>query len=127
MPPTTSIRSTNSTNRFQEPAMKNLGNMLKQAQQMQAKMQEMQAELEAREVQGAAGGGMVTVTLNGKSELKSISIDPALMKEDEREVLEDLIKAAHADAKGRVEREMAEQMQKLTAGMPLPPGMKLPF
>ncbi len=107
--------------------MKNLGNMLKQAQQMQAKMQEMQAELEAREVQGAAGGGMVTVTLNGKSELKSIRIDPALMKEDEREVLEDLIKAAHADAKQRVEREMAEQMQKLTAGMPLPPGMKLPF
>jgi DNA-binding YbaB/EbfC family protein len=107
--------------------MKNLGNMLKQAQQMQAKMQEMQAELEAREVQGAAGGGMVQVTLNGKSELKSIRIDPALMKEDEREVLEDLIKAAHADAKARVEREMAEQMQKLTAGMPLPPGMKLPF
>jgi DNA-binding YbaB/EbfC family protein len=107
--------------------MKNLGNMLKQAQQMQAKMQEMQAELEARDVQGAAGGGMVTVTLNGKSELKSIRIDPALMKEDEREVLEDLIKAAHADAKARVEREMAEQMQKLTAGMPLPPGMKLPF
>ncbi len=107
--------------------MKNLGNMLKQAQQMQAKMQEMQAELEAREVQGAAGGGMVQVTLNGKSELKSVRIDPALMKEDEREVLEDLIKAAHADAKARVEREMAEQMQKLTAGMPLPPGMKLPF
>ncbi len=107
--------------------MKNLGNMLKQAQQMQAKMQEMQAELEAREVQGAAGGGMVQVTLNGKSELKSIKIDPALMKEDEREVLEDLIKAAHADAKQRVERELAEQMQKLTAGMPLPPGMKLPF
>ena len=107
--------------------MKNLGNMLKQAQQMQARMQEMQAELEAREVQGAAGGGMVSVTLNGKSELKGIRIDPALMKEDEREVLEDLIKAAHADAKQRVEREMAEQMQKLTAGMPLPPGMKLPF
>ncbi|MFN3399977.1 MAG: YbaB/EbfC family nucleoid-associated protein [Ferrovibrio sp.] len=107
--------------------MKNLGNMLKQAQQMQAKMQEMQAELEAREVQGAAGGGMVQVTLNGKSELKSVKIDPSLMKEDEREVLEDLIKAAHADAKQRVEREMAEQMQKLTAGMPLPPGMKLPF
>jgi DNA-binding YbaB/EbfC family protein len=107
--------------------MKNLGNMLKQAQQMQAKMQEMQAELEARDVQGAAGGGMVQVTLNGKSELKSVKIDPSLMKEDEREVLEDLIKAAHADAKQRVEREMAEQMQKLTAGMPLPPGMKLPF
>lgn len=107
--------------------MKNLGNMLKQAQQMQAKMQEMQAELELREVQGAAGGGMVTVTLNGKSELRAIKIDPSLMKEGEREVLEDLIKAAHADAKTRVEREMAEQMQKLTAGLPLPPGMKLPF
>lgn len=107
--------------------MKNLGNMLKQAQQMQAKMQEMQAELELREVQGTAGGGMVTVTLNGKSEMKSIKIDPALMKEDEREVLEDLIKAAHADAKGRADREMAEQMQKMTAGLPLPPGMKLPF
>ena len=107
--------------------MKNLGNMLKQAQQMQARMQEMQAELEAREVQGAAGGGMVSVTLNGKSELKAIRIDPALMKEDEREVLEDLIKAAHADAKGRADREMAEQMQKMTAGIPLPPGMKLPF
>ncbi len=107
--------------------MKNLGNMLKQAQAMQQKMQDMQAELEARDVQGAAGGGMVTVTLNGKSELKAIRIDPALMKEDEREVLEDLIKAAHADAKARADREMAEQMQKLTAGMPLPPGMKLPF
>ncbi len=107
--------------------MKNLGNMLKQAQQMQQRMQEMQAEMETREVQGSAGGGMVTVTLNGKSELKSVKIDPSLMKEDEREVLEDLIKAAHADAKQRVEREMAEQMQKLTAGMPLPPGMKLPF
>jgi DNA-binding YbaB/EbfC family protein len=107
--------------------MKNLANMMKQAQQMQQRMQEMQAELEQREVQGAAGGGMVTVTLNGKSELKSIRIDPALMKEDEREVLEDLIKAAHADAKARADREMAEQMQKLTAGMPLPPGMKLPF
>lgn len=107
--------------------MKNLGNMLKQAQQMQAKMQEMQAELEQREVQGAAGGGMVTVTLNGKGDLRGIRIDPALMKEDEREVLEDLIKAAHADAKGRADREMAEQMQKVTAGIPLPPGMKLPF
>lgn len=107
--------------------MKNLGQMLKQAQQMQQRMQEMQAELEQREVQGAAGGGMVTVTLNGKSELKAVKIDPSLMKEDEREVLEDLIKAAHADAKQRADREMAEQMQKVTAGIPLPPGMKLPF
>lgn len=107
--------------------MKNLGNMLKQAQQMQQRMQEMQAELEQREVQGHAGGGMVTVTLNGKGDMRGIRIDPALLKEDEREVLEDLIKAAHADAKGRADREMAEQMQNLTAGLPLPPGMKLPF
>jgi DNA-binding YbaB/EbfC family protein len=107
--------------------MKNLGQMMKQAQAMQQRMQDMQAELESREVQGSAGGGMVTVTLNGKSELRGIKIDPALLKPDEAEILEDLIKAAHADAKGRADREMAEEMQKLTAGLPLPPGMKLPF
>ncbi|MFN4276695.1 MAG: YbaB/EbfC family nucleoid-associated protein [Ferrovibrio sp.] len=107
--------------------MKNLGNMLKQAQQMQQRMQEMQAELEQREVQGSAGGGMVIVTLNGKSELRGVKIDPSLLVPDEVEVLEDLIKAAHADAKARADREMAEEMQKLTAGLPLPPGMKLPF
>lgn len=107
--------------------MKNLGNMLKQAQQMQQRMQEMQAELEQREVQGSAGGGMVVVTLNGKSELRGVKIDPSLLVPDEVEVLEDLIKAAHADAKARADREMAEEMQKLTAGLPLPPGMKLPF
>ncbi len=107
--------------------MKNLGNMLKQAQQMQQRMQEMQAELEQREVQGSAGGGMVVVTLNGKSELRGVKIDPSLLVPDEVEVLEDLIKAAHADAKARADREMADEMQKLTAGLPLPPGMKLPF
>lgn len=107
--------------------MKNLGQMMKQAQAMQQRMQEMQAEMETREVQGSAGGGMVTVTLNGKSELRGIKIDPALLKPEEAEILEDLIKAAHADAKGRADREMADEMQKLTAGLPLPPGMKLPF
>lgn len=107
--------------------MKNLGQMMKQAQQMQQRMQEMQAEMETREVQGSAGGGMVTVTLNGKSELRGIKIDPSLLKPEEAEILEDLIKAAHADAKGRADREMADEMQKLTAGLPLPPGMKLPF
>ena len=107
--------------------MKNLGQMMKQAQQMQQRMQEMQAEMEGREVQGSAGGGMVTVTLNGKSELRGIKIDPSLLKPEEAEILEDLIKAAHADAKGRADREMADEMQKLTAGLPLPPGMKLPF
>lgn len=107
--------------------MKNLGQMLKQAQAMQQRMQEMQAELEAHEVQGSAGGGMVTVTLNGKSELKAVRIDPSLFKPEEAEVVEDLLKAAHADAKARVEREMAERMQQLTAGLPIPPGMKFPF
>ncbi|WP_341705285.1 YbaB/EbfC family nucleoid-associated protein [Ferrovibrio sp.] len=107
--------------------MKNLGQMMKQAQAMQQRMQEMQAEMEGREVQGSAGGGMVTVTLNGRSELRGVKIDPSLLKPEEAEILEDLLKAAHADAKGKVEREMAEEMQKLTAGLPIPPGMKLPF
>lgn len=109
--------------------MKNLTNMLKQAQQMQARMQEMQAKLEATQVEGAAGGGMVKVTLSGKGDLKRVSIDPSLM--DDREVLEDLIIAAHADAKQKVEAAMAEEMQKATAGLNLPGGLpgglKLPF
>lgn len=107
--------------------MKNLGNMLKQAQQMQQRMAEMQAELEARTVEGRSGGGMVVVTLNGKGEMKGVKIDPSLFRPEEAEVVEDLIKAAHADAKAKAEREMAEKMQELTAGLPIPPGMKLPF
>lgn len=107
--------------------MKNLGNMMKQAQQMQARMQEMQAKLEVTEVEGASGGGMVTVRLTGKGDLRRVTIDPSLMNADEREVLEDLLVAAHADAKQKVEATMAEEMQKATAGMSLPPGMKLPF
>jgi DNA-binding YbaB/EbfC family protein len=107
--------------------MKNLGNMLKQAQQMQSRMQEMQAKLEATEVEGAAGGGMVKVRLTGKGDLRRVAIDPSLMVAEEREVLEDLLVAAHADAKQKVEATMAEEMQKATAGMSLPPGMKLPF
>ena len=111
--------------------MKNLGNMLKQAQQMQARMQEMQAKLEATEVEGASGGGMVKVTLTGKGDLRRVSIDPSLMVADDREVLEDLLVAAHADAKQKVEATMAEEMQKATAGLNLPGGLpggfKLPF
>lgn len=110
--------------------MKNLGNMLKQAQQMQTRMQEMQSKLEALTVDGAAGGGMVKVTLSGKGDLKRVSIDPSLLAADEREVLEDLLVAAHADAKQKVEATMAEEMQKATAGMNLPNmpgGFKLPF
>ncbi|MEN9499720.1 MAG: hypothetical protein RIS83_1539 [Pseudomonadota bacterium] len=107
--------------------MKNLGNMLKQAQQMQSRMQEMQAKLEATEVEGQSGGGMVVVRLTGKGDLRRVAIDPSLMNADEREVLEDLLVAAHADAKQKVEATMAAEMQKATAGINLPPGMKLPF
>lgn len=107
--------------------MKNLGNMLKQAQQMQTRMAEMQAKLEASEVEGQAGAGMVKVKLSGKGELRRIAIDPSLMTAEDREVLEDLIVAAHADAKQKVEAMMAEEMQKATAGMNLPAGLKLPF
>ena len=111
--------------------MKNLTNMLKQAQTMQARMQDMQAALDATEVEGAAGGGMVKVTLTGKSNLKRVVIDPSLMAADEREVLEDLLVAAHADARAKVEAAMAEEMQKATAGLNipggLPDGFKLPF
>ena len=111
--------------------MKNLGNMLKQAQQMQTRMQEMQAKLEATEVEGASGGGMVKVTLTGKGDLRRVAIDPSLMTADDREVLEDLLVAAHADAKQKVETTMAEEMQKATAGLNIPGGLpggfKLPF
>jgi DNA-binding YbaB/EbfC family protein len=107
--------------------MKNLGNMLKQAQQMQSRMQEMQAKLEAQEVEGSAGAGMVKVVLTGKGDLRRVAIDPGLMTAEDREVLEDLLVAAHADAKQKVEAAMAEEMQKATAGLNLPAGLKLPF
>ncbi|KZC99601.1 YbaB/EbfC family nucleoid-associated protein [Oceanibaculum pacificum] len=107
--------------------MKNLAQMMKQAQQMQSKMADMQAELERQEIAGASGGGMVSVTLNGKGEMRAIKIDPSLVSAEDVEVLEDLIIAATNDAKSKVEAHMAEQMQKLTGGLSLPPGMKLPF
>ena len=101
--------------------------MMKKAQELQGKMAEMQDKLGDLFVEGRAGGGVVTVTLSGKFELKSIKIDPSLMRAGEEGILEDLIVAAHADAKGKAEIEAARQMQELTAGLPLPPGMKLPF
>ncbi len=107
--------------------MKNLGNMLKQAQQMQTKMAEMQAKMADLEIAGQSGGGMVKVTLNGKGDLRRLKIDPALVDRNEIEVLEDLIVAAFNDAKGKVETAMAEEMAKVTGGLQLPPGMKLPF
>jgi DNA-binding YbaB/EbfC family protein len=107
--------------------MKNLAGLMKQAQQMQAKMEEMQAKLESLELSGEAGAGMVRMTLNGKGELRRIKIDPKLIDPAETEMLEDLIVAAHKDAKGKIETATAEEMQKITGGLPLPPGMKLPF
>lgn len=107
--------------------MKNLAGLMKQASQMQAKMQELQTRLEAMEVEGSSGAGMVTVKLNGKSDLKGVKIDPQLADPAEMETIEDLIVAAHADARRKLETAAAEEMQKLTGGMPLPPGMKLPF
>jgi DNA-binding YbaB/EbfC family protein len=107
--------------------MKNLGQMMKQAQQMQSRMARMQEDLAHAEVTGAAGGGMVRVTMNGKGELRRIKIDPALMVPDEVEVLEDLIVAAAHEAKGKVEALVQDEMQKITGGLKLPPGLKLPF
>ena len=107
--------------------MKNLGNLMKQAQQMQAKMGEMQAKLAEVEVTGAAGAGMLQVTLNGKFELKKVKIDPSLVDPNDVEVLEDLILAAFNDAKTKVDVTMQDEMAKLTGGLGLPPGFKLPF
>lgn len=105
--------------------MRDMMGLMKQAQAMQQKMADMQAELETIEIEGAAGGGMVTVTMTAKGALKGIRIDPSLMVPDEREILEDLIVAAAADARGRSERVMQERMAEVTKGLPIPPGMKL--
>ena len=105
----------------------NLGGLMKQAQQMQERMQEVQAKLEALELDGEAGAGLVRVTLNGKGELRKLHIDPKLIDPAETEMLEDLIVAAHRDAKGKIEAATAAEMQKVTGGLQLPPGMKLPF
>ena len=104
-----------------------IGEIMKQAGAMQAKMQEIQEKLAELEVTGEAGGGMVKVVLNGKGYAKTVSIEPALIKEDDADILEDLMAAAINDAKSKLETQSAEQMKELTAGMPLPPGMKLPF
>jgi hypothetical protein len=107
--------------------MKNLGQMMKQAQQMQAKMAEMQAQLETVEMTGASGGGLVQVTVGGKGDLRRVKLDKSLIDPSEVEVLEDLIVAAFNEAKTRVEAHVASEMAKLTGGLQLPPGMKLPF
>jgi hypothetical protein len=107
--------------------MKNIGQLMKQAQEMQAKMAEVQAQLEAVEMTGAAGGGMVQLTLNGKGDLKKIKIDKTLLVPDEVEILEDLVVAAFNDARAKVSAHAEQEMQKLTGGLQLPAGMKLPF
>ncbi|WP_031554711.1 YbaB/EbfC family nucleoid-associated protein [Parvularcula oceani] len=107
--------------------MKNFADMMKQAGAMQAKMEELQEKIAGLEAEGTAGAGLVKVTLNGKGYAARVQLDPSLMKESEREVAEDLITAAINDAKSKLERESQEQMKALTAGLPLPPGMKLPF
>jgi DNA-binding YbaB/EbfC family protein len=99
--------------------------MMKQAAQLQTKMQEMQAELDAITVEGAAGGGLVSVTLSAKGDLKAVRIDPSLIKPEEKEIVEDLIVAAHADARRKAEVVLQDKMKGLTGGLPLPPGMKL--
>ncbi len=107
--------------------MKNLGQMMKQIQGMQSQMQEMQTALERMEMTGQSGGGMVNVTLSGKGEMRRVKIDPKLLDPAEVEVLEDLILAAAKDAKAKVDEHVASEMSRLTGGLPLPPGMKLPF
>jgi nucleoid-associated protein EbfC len=101
--------------------------LMKKAQAVQAKMKDVQEELERLEVEGQSGGGMVKITLNGKGQMKAVALDPALMVPEDREMVEDLILAAHADARAKADRMAEEKMQAVTAGLPLPPGMKLPF
>ncbi|HEX7073876.1 MAG TPA: YbaB/EbfC family nucleoid-associated protein [Hyphomicrobiaceae bacterium] len=105
--------------------MKDLMGMMKQAQELQARMQKMQEELAALQVEGQAGAGLVRVTLNGKGEMAALKIDPSLLKPEEVEILEDLIIAGFQDAKGKVEAAIQEKMQEVTGGLPLPPGLKL--
>jgi len=107
--------------------MPDMFGLMKQAQAMQAKMQEMHAELERIEVEGQAGGGMVRVTLTAKGQMKGLAIDDQLLKADEKVILEDLIVVAHEDARKKAERVMEEKLKGVTAGLALPPGMKLPF
>jgi DNA-binding YbaB/EbfC family protein len=107
--------------------MKNLGQLMKQAQEMQARMGELQARLAEAEVTGHSGGGLVEVTLNGKFDVRRVKIDKSIAKPEDVEVLEDLIVAAFADAKAKAEAQVQEEMKKLTGGLGLPAGFNLPF
>jgi DNA-binding YbaB/EbfC family protein len=105
--------------------MADIMGLMKQAAELKTKMEAMQAELDRIEVEGVAGGGLVTVRLTGKGEMKSLAIDATLMKPDEKEIVEDLVVTAHADARRKAEALLQEKMQELTGGLPLPPGLKL--
>jgi DNA-binding YbaB/EbfC family protein len=107
--------------------MKDIMGMMKAAGEMKAKMEAMQAQLAELVVEGRSGGGMVVVSLSGKGDMRGIKIDPSLLKPEDAEMVEDLIIAAYADAKGKSEAEAQRKMAEVTAGLPLPPGMKLPF
>ena len=107
--------------------MKDISQIMRQAQAMQAKINEAQKKLEAMEVEGSAGGGLVKVKLSGKNALLSLSIDPSLMVADEREILEDLVKAAHDDARRKLEDAQNDEMKGIGSGMGILPGFKMPF
>jgi len=107
--------------------MKDLMGLMGKAKEMQARFQAMQEEIAGIEVSGQSAGGLVKVTLTGRFEMKALDIDPSLFREDDVEILEDLVLAAHNDAKSKVEQTMQQKTQELTAGLPIPPGMKLPF
>ncbi|HTE77044.1 MAG TPA: YbaB/EbfC family nucleoid-associated protein [Xanthobacteraceae bacterium] len=99
--------------------------LMKQATELKSKMEAMQAELERLEIEGVAGGGLVAITVSGKGDVRGVHIDDSLLKPDQKEILEDLIVAAHADARRKLEATLQEKMQALTGGLPLPPGLKL--
>lgn len=107
--------------------MRDIMGMMGKVKEMQAKMEKMQEEIAALSVDGTSGGGLVHVTLDGKGNMKGLKIDPSMFKEDDVEILEDLIVAAHKDAKDKAEVLAAEKTKALTAGLPIPPGFKMPF
>ncbi len=108
-------------------ALGDMMGMMKQAKELQEKMQSLQDEVAAMEVEGSSGGGLVSVVMSGKSEMKRLKIDPSLLKPEEAEIVEDLIVAAVNDARAKAEAVLADKMRAMTSGMGLPPGMKLPF
>jgi len=107
--------------------MRDMMGMMKKAKEMQEKMASLQEEIAHLEVEGASGGGMVKITLNGQGQMVAIKLDPQIVTREETEILEDLIAAAHSDAKTRLEEAVGAKTQSLTAGLPLPPGFKFPF